>query len=123
MQNKIKLKYKNFDFINFALPIVDFICAAQNITTLWLCFGGIFVFLNFIQEHKDPIGNSPNQKYDNEYFLICLVDFVETSFNWLFGLRLHGNPNLKQNPKGVDTKELLSIQLMENILIKYIINT
>jgi transposase len=29
-----------------------------------------------------PIYESPNQKYDNEYFLICLVDFYMTRVSW-----------------------------------------
>jgi len=50
----IKIK-GNFDFIKFATPIAD------------LC---------------SPIKGSPNQKYDNEYFLNCLIDFVTNSISW-----------------------------------------
>ena len=48
-------KYKkNFDFIRFATPIADHYCP----------FKGTY------------------QKYDNKYFLICSIDFVDTSINW-----------------------------------------
>src|ERR1700729_2678184 len=36
-----------------------------------------------------PIGNSPNQKYDNKYFLICLIDFLKSGFCWT---RYNGTP-------------------------------
>jgi hypothetical protein len=63
MDKKILLKtYKNFNFIDFATPIIDLIC---------------------------PIGNSPNQKYDNEYFLTCIIDFLKSGFCWT---RYNGTP-------------------------------
>jgi len=50
------IKYKNkFDFIGFSVPIIDLIV---------------------------PIKYSPNQKYDNKYFLICLMDFVSSCTSW-----------------------------------------
>jgi len=48
-------KLKNFNVINFAVPIIDLLC---------------------------PIKHSPNKKYDNEYFLICLLDFIDTHVSW-----------------------------------------
>lgn len=49
-------KLKNFNLIDFAVPIIDVLC---------------------------PFGYSPNGKYDNRYFFICLLDLVDTgvSFN------------------------------------------
>ncbi len=35
-----------------------------------------------IMDYLAPIKWSPNQKYDNKYFLICLLDFVTTSVSW-----------------------------------------
>lgn len=56
---KALLKYMNlnkrYDMISFVVPIID---------------------------ELSPIGNSPNQKYDNEYFLICLMDFVKKAVSW-----------------------------------------
>ena len=52
---KILKKDSNFDLIKFAVPIIDLIA---------------------------PIGISPNQKYDHKYFLICLIDFVESGTSW-----------------------------------------
>lgn len=46
---------KKFDFINFAIPIIDLL---------------------------SPIKESPNRKYDNKYFLICLIDFVMNRVSW-----------------------------------------
>jgi len=43
-------KLKNFNLIRFAVPIIDYLC---------------------------PIKYSPNQKYSNEYFFICLLEFVD----------------------------------------------
>lgn len=48
-------KILNFDLINFAVPIINFFC---------------------------PIHYSPNNKYDNKYLFICLVDFLQTSSSW-----------------------------------------
>lgn len=48
-------KLKNFNIIDFAVPIIDLIC---------------------------PIKGSPNNKYDNKYFLICLINFIETNVSW-----------------------------------------
>ena len=48
-------RLKHFDFISFAVPLIDHLC---------------------------PIKYSPNQKYDNEYFLKCLLDFVDSSTSW-----------------------------------------
>ena len=48
-------KMKNFDLISFIVPIIDFIC---------------------------PVGESPNRRYDNKYFLICMLDFVQTRVSW-----------------------------------------
>ena len=48
-------KMKNFNFIDFCVPIIDYLC---------------------------PIKYSPNGKYDNRYFITCLIDFIETSTSW-----------------------------------------
>jgi transposase len=48
-------KLKNFNLINFAVPIID---------------------------HLRPIKYSPNGKYDNKYFLICILDFIEKNVSW-----------------------------------------
>ncbi len=59
MDNLSKYKtYKNknkFNFIDFAFPIADYLC---------------------------PIGYSPNGKYTNKDFLICLIDFVTSGVSW-----------------------------------------
>jgi len=52
---KFKKIYKNFDFVNFAVPIINLLA---------------------------PIKYSPHQKYDNEYFLVCLIDFVSCGVSW-----------------------------------------
>lgn len=48
-------KLKNFDMIDFVVPLIDYLC---------------------------PIKYSPNGKYDNRYFIICLIDFLESSVSW-----------------------------------------
>lgn len=48
-------KLKNYNLIDQAVPIIDFIC---------------------------PIKYSPNGKFDNRYFLICMIDFIETQVSW-----------------------------------------
>lgn len=35
-----------------------------------------------IIDELSPIRKSPNQKYNNEYFLICLIDFVKKAVSW-----------------------------------------
>lgn len=45
----------SFDFIDFAVPIIDLLC---------------------------PIKYSPNGKYDNRYFFKCIIEFLETQVNW-----------------------------------------
>ena len=56
MKNLKELKkLKNFNLIDFAVPIIDHIC---------------------------PIGESPNGTYDNRYFLICLLDFIDRGVYW-----------------------------------------
>jgi hypothetical protein len=47
--------YKKFNFIKFASQIANI---------------------------HSPIKYSPNQKYNNEYFLTCLIDFVKNSVSW-----------------------------------------
>ena len=49
-------KLKNFNLIDFAVPIIDILC---------------------------PVKYSPNGKYDNRYFFTCLIDLLDTgvSFN------------------------------------------
>ena len=56
--NKLKklIKYyKKYNFIDDVVPIIDLL---------------------------SPIKYSPNQKYDNKYFLICLIDFINNSSSW-----------------------------------------
>jgi hypothetical protein len=48
-------KLKKFNLIEFAVPIIDHLC---------------------------PIKYSPNGKYDNKYFLICILDFIERNVSW-----------------------------------------
>src|SRR3972149_8428409 len=48
-------KLKNFNLIDFAVPIINLLC---------------------------PIIGSPRQIYDNKYFLICLIDFIEGNVSW-----------------------------------------
>ena len=45
----------NFDLIDFAVPIIDLL---------------------------SPIKYSPHQKYDNRYFLTCIINFIETGVSW-----------------------------------------
>jgi hypothetical protein len=52
--NKINIIIKYFLF-HFAVPIIDYLC---------------------------PIKYSPNQKYSNEYFFICLLEFVDSGVYW-----------------------------------------
>src|ERR1700738_4796450 len=49
--NKITKQDSNFDLINFTYPIIDYIV---------------------------PLKYSPNRKYTNKYFFICLVNFIES---------------------------------------------
>jgi len=49
------IKLKHFSLIDFAVPIVDFL---------------------------HPIKYSPNGKYNNEYFLVCILDFIEKNVSW-----------------------------------------
>jgi len=48
-------KLKNFNIIDFAVPIIDLIC---------------------------PIKYSPNGLYNNKYFLTCLIDFIKMGVSW-----------------------------------------
>jgi IS5 family transposase len=48
-------KLKKFNFIDFAVPIIDSIC---------------------------PFNNTPNAKYSNRYFIICIVDFIDKHVSW-----------------------------------------
>ena len=54
---KIKTKIENstFNFVDFSVPIIDLIV---------------------------PTKYSPNGRYDNRIFLICLIDFVNTQVSW-----------------------------------------
>lgn len=53
--NKIQQKDSNFNLIKFAVPIIDLLA---------------------------PIKYSPRGEYNNEYFFICLLDFVITGVYW-----------------------------------------
>jgi hypothetical protein len=60
MENSIKKLFNNpmFDeklFINFCLPIVNFL---------------------------SPVHESNSLKYDNKYFLVCIIDFLKTGCYW-----------------------------------------
>ena len=52
---KILKKLKKFNLIDFAVPIIDLIC---------------------------PIKYSPNGKYNNRYFINCLIDFLKIGISW-----------------------------------------
>ena len=45
----------NFNLIDFAVPIIEFLL---------------------------PIKYSPNQKYDNRYYITCIIDFINTGTSW-----------------------------------------
>lgn len=52
---KKKKKMRNFNLIDFAVPIIDLLC---------------------------PVKYSPNGKFDNKYFLISLLYFCEKNVSW-----------------------------------------
>ena len=62
--SKLK-KIKNFNLIDFATPVADYFC---------------------------PIKYSPNGRFDNRYFLICLIDFVESGTSWRKYKGTHSHP-------------------------------
>jgi hypothetical protein len=56
MKNPFKIKNINdFNLIEFATPIIDLMA---------------------------PIKFSPNQKYNNSYFLLCIFDFITSGTSW-----------------------------------------
>ncbi len=48
-------KVKDFNIIEFSVPIIDFLC---------------------------PFNDTKYAKYSNEYFIICLFDFVDKHVSW-----------------------------------------